>query len=247
MYEKNQQQENEALKDKPQIGIIHHDWRIWNIKQIRVLWLQHVTSRDMEQYIRTVTSEANPAFAVARTSLIIIIVRVDKDAFKRSCRLFKSNVFSTFFVRSWNLEDEKDHQPQAIIVKNGCLRKALSVFSANNITKTELHRSNQGKLITHDIQMNRWRGVGHVHECHLQSYPELWSCGLMLAEKMEANRKNTGNYEREITEDSCHGRKDTWKDMRLTGAKPTRIREQELQTILYLFRENQRTPERLPA
>jgi len=110
---------------------------------------------------------------------------------------------------------------QAKIFKNGWFRRALNVFGANNITKAELHRSNEAKLITHDIQMSRWRGIYSPTE----SCDHMDSC---WPKKDRQTERDTGKNGRERDRNSSDGRKDTSKDMRLADTNPKITNEVDL-------------------
>ena len=115
------------------------------------------TSGDTEKEIRTRISKASQAFATLRSTWRSMNVST-----KTKIRLFKSNFLSTlpYGAESWKMTKTINHKLE--VFQNRCLCRILNIYWPNTMSNAELHRRTTTKLITQEVQMQRWRWIGQV-------------------------------------------------------------------------------------
>ena len=144
------------MNSRTEAAIMPNGEEIEAMEDFTYLGSKMTTSRDTEKEIRTRISKASQAFATLRSTW-----RSRNVSTKTKIGLFKSNVLSTLLygAESWKMTKTISHKLE--VFQNRCLCRILNIFWPNTISTAELHRTTT-KLITQEVQMRRWRWIGHV-------------------------------------------------------------------------------------
>ena len=145
------------MNSRTEAAIMLNEEEIENIEDFTYLGSKMTASVDTEKEIRTRISKASQAFATLRSTW-----RSRNVSTKTKIMLFKSNVLSTLLygAESWKMTKTISHKLE--VYQNRCLHRILNIFWPNTISNTELRRRTTTKLITQEVQMRRWRWIGHV-------------------------------------------------------------------------------------